>query len=243
MAVVKWWNGSAWVRRLVKQKPTSTWINRTVKYPPAAYDGSTVAWYDFNYGVTKDGSNLVSVWKDRSGNAHDLEQATGTNQPLWSADGITFDGIDNFMKTAAFTFNPTECIYIVFKQISWTSGDAIFDGNTSEVILFFQNDVTPKLRIYTGDFSTPNDNLSVDVLGIARIMLTGSEIKLQINETVKFIDGGISYSMGGITLGSSGAGNSRFGNILIKEAIFRNVADTAADEQKIYNYLITKYGL
>ena len=92
-------------------------------------DGNTVAWFDSTENITKDGSNFVSVWGDKSGLSHDLLQATGTNQPLWSAAGVLFDGVDNFMQTAPFTFNKPEQLYVVLRQVTWTANRDLWDGN------------------------------------------------------------------------------------------------------------------
>lgn len=41
-------------------------------------------WHRADLGVTKDGSNLVSVWADQSGNSRDLSSTSG-HQPTWGA--------------------------------------------------------------------------------------------------------------------------------------------------------------
>ena len=65
-----------------------------------------VVWTDAMQGVTKDGSNLVSQWNDLSGNNNHFVQATGSKQPVWTANeyngkpALVFDGTDDFMKSA-----------------------------------------------------------------------------------------------------------------------------------------------
>ena len=99
--------------------------------PPAVLtDGSTVLWVDSKENITKNGSDLVSSWGDKSGNGNDLVQATETNKPTWNSNGVLFDGVDNFMKAVAFTLIQPEFIYIVFKQVTWTSNARVFDGNS-----------------------------------------------------------------------------------------------------------------
>ena len=62
-----------------------------------------VLWLRSDLGVTKDGSNLVSVWVDQSGDGNDATQVTSDNQPLWKDNHINghpaiyFDGVDNFL--------------------------------------------------------------------------------------------------------------------------------------------------
>lgn len=59
-----------------------------------------VLWLRADMGITKDGSDRVSVWADQSGNGHDFAQSTGTAQPAIT----TYNGI------AAILFDPAVTI-------------------------------------------------------------------------------------------------------------------------------------
>src|ERR1035437_6234377 len=107
------------------------WISAPASYPTVLTDGNTVAWYDFNQlsTVTKDGgTGEVSRWNDYLGSGHDLLQSVATRYPIWSSDGITFDGSNDYMRAVDFTLNQPEFIYIVFKNVSWSGTHYIFDG-------------------------------------------------------------------------------------------------------------------
>ena len=213
-------------------------------FPSVLDDGNTVAWYDYLKLVTKDGSDFVSVWGDQSGLSHDLLQAVGTNQPKWfSINGILFDGIDNFLKTAAFALIQPEMIYIVFKQLTWTNDDRIFDGNAVNSGLMRQTGASPGLGLFAGSVGPSNVNLILDTYGIARVLFNGVSSKFIINETTPIIGDAGSSDMGGFTLGARGDGTATYGNIQVKEVIIRKVADAAQDEADIYSYLSTKYGI
>jgi hypothetical protein len=78
------------------------------------FGANLVAWYDASdaASITHVGG-AVSQWNDISGNGAHLTQATGANQPTYSATGlggaqpaITFDGVDNWMETAATAVAP-----------------------------------------------------------------------------------------------------------------------------------------
>ncbi len=218
---------------------------KALSYPLVLKDGNTVAWYDSQLlsTITKDGSDFVSRWNDRLGSGHDLLQSTGTNQPKWfSVNGILFDGIDNFMKTAAFTFDQPEFIYIVFKQVTWTDVDFVFDGFSASSGSLFQDTSTPGLKTYAGILSTLNNNLAVDTFGIARCLFNGASSKFIINETTPATGDFGASNMGGFTLGYQ-AGATHWANIQVKEIILRKVADGATDEASIYSYLANKYGI
>ena len=51
------------------------------------------------------------------GSGRDLLSVVGPGQPLWSANGVLFDGLLNFMKTAPFVYVQPEQIYICFRQV------------------------------------------------------------------------------------------------------------------------------
>jgi hypothetical protein len=207
-------------------------------------DGNTVGWYlsqDLTT-VTKDGSNLVSAWNDKLASGHNLVQAIGTNQPLWSVDGILFDGVDNFMKTGAFTLNQPEFVYAVIKQVAWGSGPYLWDGYGLNGGMIRQSAVPPEIRQYAGAYGPVNNGLAVGSWGIVRALFYGASSKLICNtNSVSGTDIGAG-NMGGFTLGASGS-NAVFSNIQVKEIILRKVSDSSGDETAIYNYLKNKYVL
>ena len=84
---------------------------------PIINDGSTVAWFlsDEPTTITLDVADRVSRWNDYLGSGHDLIQGVGADQPLWSANGILFDGVTEYMKTAPFAYVQPEMIYMVIK--------------------------------------------------------------------------------------------------------------------------------
>ena len=101
----------------------------------------------------------VSNWADLSGNGRDLIQATGADQPVYSAanNSITFGGVSDFLKTAGFTLVQPETVYIVMNQVSWTSLDYVFDGNSVNTTRLIQRISSPKLSAHAG-----TTNLDVD---------------------------------------------------------------------------------
>jgi hypothetical protein len=213
--------------------------------PTALTDGNTVAWYDYNQAstITKTGS-AVSRWNDYLGSGHDLLQVTGA--PLWSSNGITFNGISTVLKSAAFTLNQPEFIYIVFNQTTWNTIKFIFDGNTSNTGGLVQYGTTPQLIGYAGGSIVENAGFTLGTFGIARLLLYGSNSKLIVNNGTPTTGNFGAANMGGFTVGregTTGVGDYCWFNGTIKEIIIRKVSDTSGDETAIYNYLKTKYSL
>jgi hypothetical protein len=214
--------------------------------PGGVVDTHTVAWFiaDDLTTITKDGSNFVSMWNDKMGTGHDLLQATGTNQPLWSATGILFDGIDNFMKCVAFTLIRPTKIYIVLNQKTWTINDVLFDGNAIATGQIIQWTSTPNIRASGGVQSSSLATLAVNTWGIIRLTFgtiqIGSSFKHGIN--IPAVGGFGTNNMNGFTLGANGTPGA-YGNVEVKEIIIRNIDDNSIDDTLIYNYLKTKYTL
>lgn len=222
---------------------TAITLGFTPSIPSILLDGNTKAWFDMASSyITKDVSDRVSQWDDRSGEDNHLLQANASYQPLWSSDGVLFDGVDEFMKCVSFTLNQPEYLYAVLKQITYGS-DYFFDGDTSLKMLVQQTGGSPNLGLYGGAALNGNSDLAIDTWGVMRALFNSTSSRLQIDNNSALIgDGGINNA-GGFTLGCRGDVADRFANIEVKEIIIRNVADSIADSDIIYNYLKNKYSL
>lgn len=82
------------------------------------------AYYEADSGVTQSGG-AVSQWNDLSGNARHLTQGTGTNQPTFSSNTISFDGTNDFLSLAA-TIAQQSTVYLVIKLNSTAAQQALF---------------------------------------------------------------------------------------------------------------------
>lgn len=113
--------------------------------------------------LTLSGSS-VSQWNDLSSNHYNLVQATGANQPVYSATsfmgqpGITFDGTNDFL--AAASVNPGTNKFGVFafmQQSLNNTSDARFLGYTSGA---GTNDFSAPDNFYVGIQSSATDNIT-----------------------------------------------------------------------------------
>jgi len=81
------------------------WEITTAAFIPTDISGLSL-WLDAAEGVTKDGSDFVSLWEDQSGNSNDAAQASGGNKPLWvdtvlnSLPIMRFDGSNDWFTIA-----------------------------------------------------------------------------------------------------------------------------------------------
>lgn len=195
------------------------------------------AWFRKNTGISS-AANAVSAWADQSGNGRDLIQATGANQPTVQGDGtILFDGTSDFLKTAAFTLNQPDTIYLRMKQVTWIAQDAIFDGNTLSSGAVYQNSITPNVRQFAGLDSTENGAMAVNTWASMAAVFNGASSVLQIDGTTVTGNAGAG-NKGGFTLGAASDG-TRPSNIQVAEVIIYNVAHDATTRAQVIAYLDT----
>lgn len=225
-------------------------LNRTVNRLNVAVNGlggqslaafvrglGPAAWFRYGVGITSAGG-LVSAWADQSGNGRDLLQATDTNKPTLEADGsITFDGVDNVLKCASFTLEQPETVYFLGKQVTWTIGDFLLDGDSSTTGAIPQTPTTPRLRINAGADAATNADLAVDTYGVVVAVFNGASSLLQVNNGTPATGDPGAGDMGGFTLGANGSGAADFSNINAKEVILYASAHDAVTRRRVIRYL------
>lgn len=210
---------------------------------PACLDDANHWWYDATdlATITKDGSNLVSDWAAKGGAAtgKNLLQGTGINQPLWVSPGtIRFDGVDNFLKSAAFTWNQPCYVYILFKY-TWVLNATIFDGNLTNYFRLNQTVSSPNMSLYAGSSLNSNPDLQPNTWGIIRALANGANSKIITNDNAAVTGNAGTRNAGGLTIGRRGNTDEYYGNIEVKDIVCVDI-DDAANETEIYNWLVTR---
>jgi len=199
-------------------------------------------WTRFNQGITVTGSG-VSQWDDASGNGNHLKQGADTNRPSKEGDGsILFDGVDNFLKAGAITWNQPETVYLLFDQVSWTTSDGIFDGNADLSMLLNSVTLTPRLSLFAGTANDPETDSAVVGSCVALCeVFNGASSVVQVGSTTRATGNPGASNAGGFTLGRrAGAASS---NIQVKEVIGYSTAHDAATRAKVIAYLSNVGGL
>lgn len=197
---------------------------------------SPVAWYRLGVGVTVTGSG-VSQWSDQSGNGNHLLQGTDANRPPLQVDNsILFGGVAHYLKTGAFTLNQPESVYILFRQITWTINEVIFDGNASNGGNLGQSATTPNIRLFAGTATTENTNLPLNTYGAVAGVFNGASSITRVNANAEVGGNCGASNMGGFTLGANGT-PTVFSNIQVKEVIVFPTAHDVATRTKILRYL------
>lgn len=209
-----------------------------------------LGWYDADSEfVTKDGSNYVSAWADKSGQGNHLSQGTGANQPLWVASGqnsrplVRFNGVAHVMQSESFTQAQPITVYFAMKQVSWNYGDGWF-GDVSAGFTISQNDTTPKFLLYAGSDGPRNEHLEVGSFNIAACVVNGASTASYVkgqdaHESATGTDG----ITGGFYLGAFYAGYWRYAEVDVAECLVYGVAHTGTQVVNMMNWLGSKYGV
>jgi len=213
-------------------------------------DGTLV----FDAAITAEAEGTTSFAESSSNAATVTINSTGAlKAQIVGSSSILFDGVDNFLKTAAFTLVQPETVYILFKQVTWTIQDSIFDGNVTNTGRFLQNDgggyagVSPFLQVYAGSYlatsSTGLDALALDTYGTVAVVFNGASSSIEINSETPITGDAGANDMGGFALGVIGGAAANFSNIQVKEVIIYNVAHNASQRVKVIGYLNRVGGL
>ena len=210
-------------------------------------------WVKSDSGVTKDGSDRVSIWVDQiTGN--NLLQATDSKKFTYYANqlngypSLRSDGIDDFMQTGAFVIasNPTTRFLVYKNRVPGGAGanDGILDGRTDYWGYF--EDTGPNSYMYGGTYCIIGELFSNNAYTLTTMIIptAGYPGRLRKNGIEKTItDGGpVASTPGGITLGSLYDG-SRATNIDFVEFISYNSALSADNITLVESYLNTRYAI
>jgi len=210
--------------------------------PSVLYDNS-FRFYDYEdtNSIIKDETDKVSAWGDKNGQINAIIlQADTAKQPTLEADGLGFDGIDDFMQSNAFALSQPTSLFVVFKQRSWDLDSCILDGNTIGSGSLVQNATSPGTRAYAGAFSLEPNSLELDEWGIVKIVFNGASSKLQIDRMIPYTGDFGAGNMGGITIGAYGNGTFS-SDIVVKAIITRPAVLLSSEEESIYAYLQNRY--
>jgi len=218
--------------------------------PTVIADGNTVAWYraDQTATITKDVSQKVSAWNDYLGSGRNLTAPNADATPTWSASGITFNGVFNYM-SATFTLAQPEITYIVI-QLFADSPDygTMFCGATSGANCpVYANNISTvaTVTLEAGGGAISAGNFPVGQFNVLRVVANGAGSKVQINNLAANTGNPGTNPLAGFTLGSNYGIDyvGSFSHIQVKEVILRKIVDSSPDEAAIYAYLKNKYGL
>ena len=236
---VKFYNGvtsatpATWTKEISSTLPTVSGLQLHLD----ANDAST---------ITKDGSNLVSAWNDKSGQANHVTQATGSKQPLWvdqvqdTFPTIRFDGSNDEMAvTYGSSLSTAATVFIVCTMPTASGGERmVFDGLTSGGRFAYLKSSGNIHYMYRGNgvSSTTVDK----TMRMFTLVWNGSSSSLGIDGTDVTTGNVGTQSPTGLRLGAQ-YNSANFGDTDICEILIYGSALSTADRTSIENYLSNKW--
>ena len=195
-------------------------------------------WWRYRRGLTNQSG--CSAWLDATNNSRTLLQATASKRPAIMSDGtLLFDGTSHTM-TAAFTLVQPFSVYMLFGQVTWTSGDIILDGSTGTT-KWTQTGSTPAIAMNGGSALSGGSSIPVgnQTFGCACGVFNGTSSVYQSaggGPSVTITGDAGAGNPGGITIGSDRSGTNP-ANIMVREVIMYSIAHDAPTRLQILRYL------
>lgn len=158
--------------------------------------------------------------------------------PLTTADGILFDGVDNYLQDS-FTLAQPGTIYILFKSVAFTVGKPVYDGATANQMQLYQDwGGTPAYSLFASDGAafTLAVGPAIGSYGVLAGVFNVASSSLQFNNGTPATGNPGTLSGDGFTLGASGNA-ANFTNIQVKSVIIYNTAHDSSQRAQVIAYL------
>ena len=215
-------------------------VNLWDSIPAELYDGNTYSWYNFINNVTKDVDNRISQADDLTGNGRHLIQSTDDSKPLWSLEGATFDGLNDYLRATGWNLTKPTTLYVVMKRTSVLSNIIIMDGLVANELHFSTYAPTRLLtRSGVNSIVTSEGAFISNVTSVFCLKYDGVNSFIRFGATKTTGTTG-SITATGLTLAATADLNT-FSPMIFKELIIRSVSDSAETENVIMDSLISRY--
>jgi len=238
-------------------------ISTGIIYRAQIYNGinGTLA-FDANFttvaklatSFTESSSNAATVTITSSGDlgaricgARDLVQLTAAKQPAFSTSSgyntATFDGSNDYMKSATFPLSQPFSRYSVFSG-TWVINRYIADGATADSTELQAYSSSPKLLIHAGATasSIANGGLATATRGVVAEVFSGAASSLRVN-TKAATSGSIgTNAANGLTIGAKADGSVPY-RLVWSETFLHSVADPNPLQLSIARYLMREWGI
>lgn len=221
---------------------TVVWDSDFTRLPKTLTNGATFAEFSSNAATcTLNSSGDTGA---RICGARDRVQLTVAKQPAFStSNGIniaTYDGSNDYTKSAPFPLSQPTSVYLTGSQVSWTGDDRLLDGNSSTERLIISQaaaGASPQLQI-TNNVCT-NGGLAVGSLGVICAVYNGSASSLGINKGASVTGDALTSNANGVTVGCA-YNQTLFGNMTETDLLIRSAADSEAVRPRIADFYMRK---
>jgi hypothetical protein len=226
---------------------------RATGFTPKSISG-LAAWYDASVTSSITIQTGVQQWSDLSGNGRHLTQNTTNNQPQHGAvtlNGrpvVTFDGANDFLRTAAFTITQPYQTFLVFRfQSAYSISRRVLEhrtlGGTRSGEIY--NISSSSLTLYSGGVIglTGLPAGAREAFNIYDVELNGANSRMRFRQTA--VSGNPGANGGnGFTIGANGNTTpTEWGDVSIAEIVHYSKALTDTQADQVRNYLGRKWNL
>lgn len=209
-------------------------------------------WLKVYAGITKDGSNYVSLWADQSGNGNDFSQNTGSAQGLWLPNQVNgkpalrLDGSNDKMDLASVLQLTQLSAFFVAKNTQ---------ANQYSQFIFGPKTTLNKGRLgYYGQYGIVFETSSAMIFNTTHYTLStaaqyytgefvwdGGQLKTYMNGEFLGTDNvGGTFTLGDIGYDGTGGGGQWFTGDL-GEIILYDAAKSDTDRVQVENYFKKEY--
>jgi len=205
--------------------------------PEILKDSNTVAWWDFTdvSKVVKDSNNFVSSVLDISGLGNTLNQTIQSLKPIWDAEGVLFDGIDDSLKVILNIPQPYS-IYIRLKNYKFYNYNAGILATDSMSWYYFPNNQDRAYQ-FAGSANGANVLFGLNTFNAGAMIYDGANSEsMGLSPFQPVSNTGTAGINGTLVIGNAPAGSNAT-NIKISHLIIRKIHDTKQNQTDIYNYL------
>ncbi|MFM6669887.1 MAG: hypothetical protein ACKPJO_07110 [Dolichospermum sp.] len=219
---------------------------------------STALWLDADDAntITLNGST-VSQWNDKSGNGRNATQATASNQPTYTTNGLngkpvlTFDGINDFLVSSTGTYGPNISMFAVARQDGGSSYQRIVNIGSSVDYFGFFGSFNGSFATFFGNGASWNDtNANSPSIAVTSTRVLGVVNPTSGTDATPYVDGiaqntkvGTMGISNGVDIGAIQSPNTHFWFGIVAEIIVINSAVTTTVRQLIEGYLAWKWEL
>jgi hypothetical protein len=218
----------------------------------------TAVWFDADdLSTISAESGVVSQWRDKSGFGRHVSQATPGRLPAYTVGGLnglnvlTFDGVNDSLANAAYSFPTVYSIYAVGRS-SATSYSRLLNVSSSRDIFGFigTGDAGSRYATFFGNgavwndilSNTPNQSIaSTSILGLVKNNAFDGAIPY-INGTSQNVKNGATATATGFIMGTAPNGSQSW-NGIVAEFIIIPALSNNPQRQQIEGYLAWKWGL
>ncbi len=167
-----------------------------------------------------------------------MYQGTAANQPILtiaaSGNYLTFDGSNDYLKSAAFSLSQPETVYFVGSQVTWTSGDIVYDGNSgSERMIVGQQTGSPQLQIFGGTTYTASVSPTLATNIVLSSVFNAASSSNRLNRNAAATGNPGASAANGFTLGGAFNGSVPASFTAQEVLVYSGAHDKATQERVI----------